>query len=431
MKVSNIISSQLPNFISGDSDYSQFVKFLEAYYEWMEQKSGVLSLSESMMDFMNIDKTLDQFIDHFYQEIIPEIPKHIAADKRKLIHFIKEFYRSKGTKKSYKFLFRALYDSDCEITETNDFLAQPSSGLWYNPTSIKLKSNDERFLNTEKYFLYGESSKTFAKIERVNLVNGRIEIFLAEIKLLFNVGEFVKIVDHRKQTMLFDQDGISVAINGDVLRSKLYRPISNIEINQKYRGNYYSPNNPVIIHGGLDPNENSPRGAKAVVGDVNMGYITSVIVDANSCLYGYRKPESIVEVFPDNNKSTIIEIEEVDESSNVLIKNVIKTSLFDAWFSDKPLNFNDVNGSKNGTDYYNFNTKKVDANSTLDGNSFDYYDDIITHKIKSVMVDNGGGGFSKSQNCLYMECIPQMLHYLLLIQIMILDMILIPIIILR
>ena len=59
-------------------------------------------------DYRDIDETLDDFIQHFVNEYLVNIPKTVLADKRLLAKNIKRFYQNKGNEDSYKFLFRIL-----------------------------------------------------------------------------------------------------------------------------------------------------------------------------------------------------------------------------------------------------------------------------------------------------------------------------------
>ena len=207
VKTSSLIPFQLPGFIRDDDNYQTFIAFLEAYYEWMEQEKGVLSERLKLLDYIDIDKTLDEFIDYFYNSFLPSFPVDVITDKRKLIRFSKELYENKGNRASYKFLFRALYNVDSDIIETKEFVLKASAGKWFLPKSIKVKSNDSRWVNAEKLWVFGITSKSFAKIERVKIVNDRIELFLSDIERLFETGEFVKIVTQDLRDIYFDVNG--------------------------------------------------------------------------------------------------------------------------------------------------------------------------------------------------------------------------------
>ena len=57
-KVSTVVSKQLPEFVREDN--AQFVSFLEAYYEFLEQSN-----KRNLESLRDIDDTVDSFIQYF------------------------------------------------------------------------------------------------------------------------------------------------------------------------------------------------------------------------------------------------------------------------------------------------------------------------------------------------------------------------------
>tara|TARA_Y100000310_G_scaffold345800_1_gene470125 strand:+ start:499 stop:2742 length:2244 start_codon:yes stop_codon:yes gene_type:complete len=144
VSLSSLVSEQLPNFVN--ADHPRMVAFLEAYYEWMQQKDETLYSTFVLKDFSDIDDTMTAFVEHFKSQYLEGFPKALAYDKttnslvdeKRLIKRIKEFYRAKGTEKSYKLLLKILYDADADnfYYPKNDLL-KASYGNWINPTTIK------------------------------------------------------------------------------------------------------------------------------------------------------------------------------------------------------------------------------------------------------------------------------------------------------
>ena len=70
MNISTLLPSQLPEYIRSDPSYSNFIIFLQAYYEWMEQNSdvnntNVLYNSKNLLDYNDIDTTTDEFLKYY------------------------------------------------------------------------------------------------------------------------------------------------------------------------------------------------------------------------------------------------------------------------------------------------------------------------------------------------------------------------------
>lgn len=82
-KTSLLIPSQLPEFIKGNPDYSKFVEFIQAYYEWMEQNQGVLDYSKNLLSYKDIDTTTDQFVNYFINDFLPNFSADALADKKR------------------------------------------------------------------------------------------------------------------------------------------------------------------------------------------------------------------------------------------------------------------------------------------------------------------------------------------------------------
>lgn len=288
-KTSILVKSQLPAHIADNADYSKFVEFVQAYYEWMESANivntsivsansynqGALYGSKNLTQYFDIDTTLNDFVSYYTNDFLPYFPEDALLDKRKAIKIAKELYGSKGTPASYKFLFRVLYNSDFEVFFTKDVVLKASAGEWYVSRSLKLSSTDENFLNVNNYRIFGETSKSIATIEN-SLLNGtKIDLYLSEVQRLFLSGEFVRVVDNSGQNVLF---------NGQPLRAKVVGQISNIRINPKNRGQFYTRGDPVIVYGGL--NSTNGLGALAQVANTTTGSIQRInVIDGG---YGYR-----------------------------------------------------------------------------------------------------------------------------------------------
>ena len=72
--IASHIKSQLPNYISSDEEYSKFVRFLELYYNWLSQSTGVSGVSDNITEYGDIDNTLDIFTNLFKNELASVFP---------------------------------------------------------------------------------------------------------------------------------------------------------------------------------------------------------------------------------------------------------------------------------------------------------------------------------------------------------------------
>lgn len=201
--ISGFVNSQIPEFIRDGNPL--FVSFLEAYYEFMEQSADntvegyVVNRLENMRNFSDIDNTLDVFSDKLYQKYMALFPAGMTANKATIAKNIKDFYRSRGSEKSYRFLFHALFGEDIDIYYPKTDILIASSGKWFIEKSVKVSNitvnsvsiddpdNFALFTNTR---ITGSTSAANAVVERV-LISYQVGVKVFEIFLSGQVGDFV------------------------------------------------------------------------------------------------------------------------------------------------------------------------------------------------------------------------------------------------
>ena len=294
-KTSLLVPYQLPEFIRDNPDYSNFVLFLQAYYEWMEQNGNTEDGVNNLLSYTDVDSTTDQFISYFYNDFLKYFPVEILADKQRVIKLARELYQAKGTPASFQFFFRILYNTDVDFFYTKDAVLKASSGKWYISKSLKLLSTDLNFLETNNLRIFGETTKSIATIENSVLAQNKIEVFISNIERLFQSGEFVRIVDGHNQDVYFLNGQIVPAgtAGAEVPRAKIVGQISQIKISssQALRGNLYQGANtavnylgdPIVIYGGL--NSANGHGASATVGTTTKGSIKGISVANNAGVF--------------------------------------------------------------------------------------------------------------------------------------------------
>jgi hypothetical protein len=339
------------------------------------------------IDFREDDETYNRFIDYFLNDFMPNFPQTALADKSKAIKLARELYKTKGTPSSYKFLFRALYDSDAEIFETRDSILKASDGKWYVSKSLRLDTNDETFLNISNYRAFGETSKSIATIERAVTVGNRIELYISNIERLFQSGEFIRIVDNRNQTVYF-KNGQVVTENTSgaaPLTAKILGSISSIQIDNKSRGQLYSgrtdtyTGDPVVFYGGLNSIENI--GARAYVSETTSGSIRAINVLDGS--YGYREdPNTYIKFVGGGGTGAIANVGAVDPEGMINVAFIPKDYL------------STTVQSKTINSQYTFFGANTSANVNCSlANAFTFTQ-FSTFPIGSVLVNNGGGGYT-------------------------------------
>ena len=380
-KTSLLVSTQLPEYIRDDPAYANFRLFLKAYYEWMEQNNNVTDRTKNLLNYKNIDKTPDEFVDYFYNDFLSYFPKDILADKVKVTKIAKELYRSKGTPASYEFLFRVLYDSPVEFFFTKDAVLRASDGVWFISKNLNVATDDPNFLNIKNYSVFGETSKAIAAIENSVFDGIKTQIFISNIRRDFNSGEYVRILDASNEVVL---------VNGLPLRAKIVGQVNRIDINPENKGLLYRPGDPVGISGGL--NSPSGHGASAVVYSTNKGSLQNVRVAAGG--FGYR-----------SNPNTLISI----SGSSGAIATVFSLNPDPRKTANVTLIPNDTiqNQSvvKLNANNYNF-VANITANLTCSlANAFNFLS-FTTFPISAVTLDYAGVGLSAAPTILASSLFP-------------------------
>ena len=168
-KISPLIEAQFPAFIREEGP--RFVSFLKAYYEFLEQSGQAVNSTRSLIDYQDIDRTLDSFVEYFRKEFMINIPKDVLADKRLLVKHIRDFYRTRGSKFSYDFLFYALFNKQIEIIYPGDYILRASDGRWVRETILRVGNPYSALpTNFDGKNIVGSSSGASARVQKVTRV---------------------------------------------------------------------------------------------------------------------------------------------------------------------------------------------------------------------------------------------------------------------
>lgn len=137
-KLSILVANQLPEHIR--TDYTTFVAFLEAYYEYLEQDQQSQELLQNALQYSDIDDTIDSFIQYFLKEYCYNLPLDATTNKRFLIKQINQLYNTKGSEKSYELLFQLIFGKKPDFIYPSTQVLRASDGKWVQPVSIFVKT---------------------------------------------------------------------------------------------------------------------------------------------------------------------------------------------------------------------------------------------------------------------------------------------------
>jgi hypothetical protein len=143
-KVSLLINKQVPEFVR--EEYPVFISFLEAYYEFLEnaqgtQKNDLITKSKELKDVSDVDISIDDFEEQFLNTYASYLPKDAQVDKALLIKNVLPLYLAKGNEKSFKLLFRMLFNDEVDIILPKNNVLKASDGKWTVDNILRIETD--------------------------------------------------------------------------------------------------------------------------------------------------------------------------------------------------------------------------------------------------------------------------------------------------
>lgn len=134
--ISPLVASQFPTFYQEEGE--QFIAFVKAYYEWMEQSGNVLNQVRSLGDYRDIDTTPEEFIVYFKEKYLKNIQFDTASNKTLLVKNSLDLYRSKGTERSIDLFFKLVYGTNADVRYPAENIFRLSDGIWELPLYLEV-----------------------------------------------------------------------------------------------------------------------------------------------------------------------------------------------------------------------------------------------------------------------------------------------------
>lgn len=164
LRTSLLVNRQVPEFIR--DEYPTFITFLEAYYEFLEQKQGtqandLITQAKNLRYISDVDDSISQFQKNFINTYAPLIPQDAVSDKAFLIKNVLPLYLTKGNIKSFELFFRLLYGTEVTITFPKDNILRASDGKWTVENVVRI-DND-----VYSYYVGNGTTKIFTLAQQV------------------------------------------------------------------------------------------------------------------------------------------------------------------------------------------------------------------------------------------------------------------------
>ena len=105
------------------------------------RRLGSIFLSRNLLEYRDIDETLDLFIVYFKEKYLKNIEFDTATNKRLLVKNSLDLYRAKGTERAIDLFFRLVYGVKPDVEYPADYLFQASGSEWTRPTYLEISPN--------------------------------------------------------------------------------------------------------------------------------------------------------------------------------------------------------------------------------------------------------------------------------------------------
>jgi len=188
--ISPLIESQFPAFYREEGPV--FVQFVKTYYEWLEQSNNVLYHTRRLLEYRDIDQTVEDFIVYFKEQTLKNVQFDLATNKRLLVKNALDLYRSKGTPRSVDLFFKLVYAQPAKIYYPADDVLKLSDNTWKIPTYLEVSSTPYNG-DFEGKQIFGLKSGATAFVESYVIkkkINNQVDAEGTEVRVSKNLDIF-------------------------------------------------------------------------------------------------------------------------------------------------------------------------------------------------------------------------------------------------
>ena len=187
-------------------------------------KDNVGRASGNILNYKNIETSVDQYVDYLREELYPSIPASYYGDKKLVAQYFKDFYESKSNEQSYRFLFKLLYNEDIDFYYPGTDILRISDGKFEKTQIIRTSpvgtgSLTDIFLFLNKTIRGGTSQFLANVVDIKKFFIGTVEVAEMTLKLVsgtFSAGETIVDIDNSNltSTVLGIVSGVTVIDGG-------------------------------------------------------------------------------------------------------------------------------------------------------------------------------------------------------------------------
>lgn len=183
--ISPIIHARLPGFLA--SDYPSFLKFIKHYYDFLESNGNPLEILENFRERLEVNNEVDLYIDKIVAELGFDVSRPYIIPKKELVIHLRDFYLSRGSENSFKFLFKVLFNDSVQIEYPRDRLFTLSGATYTGNFYVFTTAVDEDTPEFQKLIdairdlnitIRGVSSNIISGVEDIQIVVSKNKHFL-------------------------------------------------------------------------------------------------------------------------------------------------------------------------------------------------------------------------------------------------------------
>ena len=200
--ISNFIETQFPEVYRDEGPL--FVEFVKKYYEWLEESNNATYHSRNLLNYKDIDETVDNFVVKFKEKYLKEIQLDTVGQTRQLVKHSLDLYRAKGTERAVDLFFRAVFGKPASVYYPGDDIFRLSDGKWVQPKYLEVSPSDYNNIFVGKQ-IQGVTSGATAYVERY--IKRKIKskyinvLYISVINGNFETGELITIFGQKLKNL--------------------------------------------------------------------------------------------------------------------------------------------------------------------------------------------------------------------------------------
>ena len=174
------------------------ISFVQAYYEFLEQENESLDVARNLLEYKDIDNSIENFLVHFKKQYINKLPFDTQSSTEFILKNSLDLYKAKGSPRAVQLLFKLVYGVESQIRFPNEEILVASSADFRKPEYIEVTDRDREYLlSTVGKEIQGSQSgaKAFAESLATKMTNGKEVhiITLTNLRGTFIRGELVSV----------------------------------------------------------------------------------------------------------------------------------------------------------------------------------------------------------------------------------------------